>query len=730
MDTTTITTGTRDHSPAPQHEAERKLSLRARWRAIPVPVRSTDATLMTDRSRFIVALISLATLAGGLLSGVLGWTSLSAVLLSLFLVLGVGAAISLTVGAMTAISFTVYAAVAGLTVTTAVGFVLAEAGWWYPRASAVVVAGAATVLLIRALGRNRGGLRQGGSREGAAPPERRSELRHTVIVTVSALAGLAIAAVSAASRFSLPQVGGLLATVPPTWYVGCGLIAFAFGYAAWRRVSPAAPVMAAGTVVILSQALMYGTPTVMAAARHIGLIEYIRTFGEVDASLDIYQGWPGLFAGSAWLTDATGIAGQIGLATWWPVLITPVTILAVRLLAGRFLSPNRAWVAAAVYALADSVNSTYFSPQAYGFLVAMAVIALLIVPPAGESSRRRQIRIAVATVGILGIVVTHQISPFMLTFALTALVAFRLLQPWWAPLLAFLPATAWALVHLKLIMRFIDPSDLGSILANIAPPEHPEAVAGVAPVTRLVFAVPAAALVVLGVIALVVVLRRRDHVHFGLAAAFISPIGLALGTNYGQEGIFRIVLFAIPWLGILVASANPPRHLGRILLAGGAVVMMAVNSYGQSGLDWARVMRADDAAVTAHFERTAAFGSTVLSLGTKNATPARITERYDQVDYTSRIRVGGFADQVGAAYDPAADLAYVTEEYYGRLSAGHYMLVSDSIGAYDDRYGLQRYADYERLRDEVARSPLWTAVYSTPNATLYKLTDEPPYVRR
>ena len=363
-------------------------------------------------------------------------------------------------------------------------------------------------------------------------------------MTVSALAGLAIAAVSAASRVTLPQVGGLLATVPPTWFVGCGLIALAFGYAAWRRVNPAAPVLAAGTVVILSQALMYGTPTVMAAARHIGLIEYILAFGEVDASLDIYQGWPGLFAGSAWLTDATGITSQIALATWWPVLITPVTILAVRLLAGRFLSPNRAWVAAAIYALGDAVNSTYFSPQAYGFLVAMAVIALLVVPPAGESSRRRQLRIGFATVGILGMVVTHQISPFMLTFALTALVAFRLLQPWWAPLLAFVPATLWALVHFKLILRFVDPNDLGSILRNIAPPEHPVAFAEVAPVTRLVFAVPAAALVVLGVIALVVVLRRRDLRHFGLAAAFVSPIGLALGTNYGQEGIFRIVLFA------------------------------------------------------------------------------------------------------------------------------------------------------------------------------------------
>ena len=179
MDTTTITTGTLDHPPAPKHEAERKLSLRARWRAIPAPVRTTDATLMTDRSRFVVALISLATLAVGLLAGFPGWTSLSAVLLSLFLVLGVGAAASLTVGAMTAISFTVYAAVAGLTVTTAVGFALAEVGWWYPRVSAAVVAAAAAVLLIRALGRNRGGLRQDGARQGAASPERRSELRGT-----------------------------------------------------------------------------------------------------------------------------------------------------------------------------------------------------------------------------------------------------------------------------------------------------------------------------------------------------------------------------------------------------------------------------------------------------------------------------------------------------------------------------------------------------------------------
>ncbi len=701
--------------------ADVRPTLRTRWRALEVSARRPGETMMSIRSQLVIALASLALLAVGLLTRAFGSPALGSTLLALFLALGVGVAASLTAGRMTSISFTVYSASVGLVITTAVGFAMAQTGLWYPRAAYVVVAAAAAVLLLRVVRRDIDALRE---TPRAARP---ATATTTVVVTVTAVAGLAVAGATAAAQATSPERGGLLASVGPVWFIGCALIAIAFGLAVWARVSPAAPVLAAGSVVILSQALLYQAPTVMAAARHLGLTEFIRSSGSVDASQDIYQAWPGLFAGAAWMSAGTGLTDLLALATWWPVLVTPVAILAVRLLAGRFLSAHRAWLAAAVFALGDAVNSTYFAPQVFGFVLSVVVLALLVSPPATESQRRRGLRFGFAVALILAVVVTHQISPFMLFFALVALVLFRLVRPWWTPLLVLVPALSWALLHRHLLARYVDINAIGSLFGNIAPPEHPDAVAGVVPVTRLVFYVPAAALVCLGLIALAVVIRRRDRLHLGLAAALVSPLGLALATNYGQEGVFRIVLFAVPWLAILVASAAlPSRAATRAALAAAFLLMMAVNTFGQTGLDWARILRPGDAAVTTRFEQVADRGATLLSAGTKNATPTRITQRYDEVGYTSRLRVGGMPKEVGAAYDPQADLRYLTQEYTAtHAPGGHYLYLSDAIGAYDDRYGLQKYADYLRLRDAVAGSDEWVQVVDSSTATLYKLRNEP-----
>jgi hypothetical protein len=676
--------------------------------------------MMSARSRVVVAAISLLVLAAGLGTRLLGLPEVGSVLLAVFLVGGVGAAACLTVGRLTPISFAVYASAIGLASTTGIGFAMAETGLWFPKAAYAVVAAAATFALVRALRRDLGAVR-------SEPRVARSaDFSTLLIVAGTALAGLVLAAVTAAAQATLPTPGGLVSSAGPVWITGCVLIAIAFGIAAWARVTPAVPVLAAGTVVILSQALLYQSPTVMAAARHLGLTEYIVTHGGTDASQDIYQAWPGLFAGTAWISEGSGTLDLLGFATWWPVLVTPVAIGAVRLLAGRFLTPNRAWIAAGIFALADAVNSTYFAPQVFGFVLSIVVLAVLVTP-AAETVTRRRLRYGFALALICAVVTTHQISPFMLGLALLGLMAFRLVGPWWTPLMAFVPAIGWAVIHHRLLARYIDINAIGSLFGNIAPPEHPDAVAGIAPVTRLVFYVPGAALVVLGVIALIVIVQRRDRLHLGLAAAMISPLGLALATNYGQEGIFRIVLFAVPWIAILVASASfPARRAVQRALIPAFLVMMAVNTYGQSGLDWARNLRTGDAQVTTTFENVAPNKATVLSLGTKNATPTRITARYDEVGYTSRLRVGGMPTEVGAAYDPQADLTYVTQTFASTYApGGHYLYVSDAIGAYDDRYGLQRYADYERLRDAVASSSDWVLVTSSPTAQLYQLRLEP-----
>ncbi len=700
----------------------------ARWRALPVPQRATDDPPFSPLGRLLVAAATLALGVLGVLGRLTGWDAPATVALVVYLTLGLGVAACLPFRRLSPSAFGLFSVTAGLAITTAVGFLMAQTSWWFPVTAALLAGVAGAVSLVYHGLIDLRAVRGGRFDRSAGLAARHADRQRINISRPGLLAGggSALCLVGAALATSLPQEGGLLATVNPLWFVGYALIAAAFVDAVFTRRSLAAPVLAAGTVVIASQAILYGAPTVMAVGRHLGLTDFIMVNGGLSASVDIYQAWPGLFAGTAWIVQATGITDPLLYATWWPVVITPALILGVRVLAGRLLPARKAWIAAAVFAVGGSVNSMYFAPQVSGLLLTLAVLALTVLPVATDSRREHWVRLGVCLFFILTMVVTHQISPFMLGLALLALVLFRLVGPWWLPLMAFVPAVGWALLHLGVLERYIDIGAIGSVLSNIAPPEHPDPVAGVALVTRTTFLVPGAALVVLGLVALAGVIRMRDRWSFGLLAATASPIGLAFATNYGQEGIFRVVLFATPWMAILVARTVSFRFPSvRVAVAAGFVVMMAVNVYGQTALDWARVVRVNDADAVAQFERTAADNALLLSVGTKNATPARITEDYDRVGYTSRERLKDFPGVVGDDYDAAADVVALTARFSAIDATEHYALVSDSIGAYDDRYGLQRYDDYVKLKNEMAESNLWIPVFSTENTTLYKLAGEP-----
>jgi len=694
-----------------------------RWRAYRPLQRRSDGAMMSPPARLLASGVLLLVLLVGVVGQALGLHDIGTAALSLFLFVGLGAAICLWCGEMSGSSFALYSIAGSLTVTTAVGFLMAQTGLWFPRAALVCGVVAAAGGLLAAGKRDLSRVGYAGVVSCLKKGVTAGPLQVVVALSVAGLAGCAVAALQARRA---PQIDGLLGTVGPLWFGGAALLIVAFAIALRTRVSLALPVLSAASMVILSQAAMYGAPTVMAAARHIGLVEFIRVAGSLGNSRDIYQAWPGMFAGSAWVIDGAGISDPLTLATWWPVLITPVTVLAVRVLAGRLIGSTRAWVAAGIFGLGDAVNSTYFSPQALGFLLVMAAVALVLASPSDQKSRARFVRFAALGAMSLVIVISHQISPFMMAFALLALVLFRLVEPWWLPLVPTVPAILWAAMHYSVLERYIDLSAIGSIFVNVAPPEHPDPVAGIAAVTKLAFYVPAAALVVFGVLGLVAVGRQRDRVRLGLLAAMVSPIALAFGTNYGQEGVFRVVLFAVPWLAILVAGSIS-RLSARVkaTLVAAMLTMTGVNAYGLSALDWARVMRPEDASAVAYYETHAPDGATLLSLGTKNATPARITARYDMIGYTSRDRLGGFPVGVGEAYSPDADLATVTAAYVRSASKAHYAIISDAIGAYDDRYGLQRFSDFERLEKAMASSPEWTPVFHTATSTVYRLSIEP-----
>jgi hypothetical protein len=77
----------------------------------------------------------------------------------------------------------------------------------------------------------------------------------------------------------------------------------------------------------------------------------------------------------------------------------------------------------------------------------------------------------------------------------------------------------------------------------------------------------------------------------------------------------------------------------------------------------------------------------------------------------------------GPLYDATADLRDLTRRFAGMRATEHYAVAADSAGAYDQRYGYQRYADHQKLSHAVAESDWWKPVYRTPGITIYQLQE-------
>lgn len=565
---------------------------------------------------------------------------------------------------------------------------------------------------------------------------------HSVAAAMLAVFGLALALFAAAAQRGDPRPAGAAVTASPEWFIGALLVLAAVIYA-WRTgASLAVPVLTMSTVVVASQGVMYQEPMAAVAARHIGLVNYVLAHGQLDRSTDIYQAWAGLFAAAALNARAAHLQDLFAYATWWGVVAEPLMVVVVRSVARRFLDERRSWLAALVFGLGSSLNTSFFAPQVFGFLMAFTVVALLpLRTEGGEPESALVTRVVAASVLSVALALTHQISPYLLALALLALAVFRLVRPWWAFLLPTVPAVAWAILNRHLLTGYISVDAFGRLLDNLAPPEHNLMTFPMPLVNRMTFLVPAAALVCIGLLALLALARTPTRVGWGLAAAAASPVVLMAGTSYGHEGIFRVALFALPWLAIL--ACVPPsrakrqtalRTSSRILLPAALTALFAVNILGLTGMDWARVIRTGDVSAVQWVERSAPDGSVVLSLGTDLTLPTGSTAqnagptRYANVGWISRSTLipppgQSYPTTTGPLYDATADLRHLTRRFAAMRATEHYAVAADSAGAYDQRYGYQRYADHQKLSHAVAESDRWKPVYRTQGITVYQLKE-------
>lgn len=720
------------------------------------PLSVASAVVMSPLARLVAAAVVGLTLAVMLVGVVFDVQFLRGTAVSVFLLLELGIAPTLLMRPMTTMWFAFRAIVGGLTTTIIVGFTMSVLHFWHPVELFLLTIATTLAILVLAVRRD---LREMPA-DWTATRKPISEAAWRVNGTVAA--GLAIVTIVAVVNRTTPESGGLISTLGLAWWVGLAVVVGGMVWAWKAGVSPAFAVLVLAGVVVFSQALTYGAPAVMSAARHVGFVDFIRVNHGVRIESDIFQAWSGLFAGIAWVCDAAGISDPMVIATWWPVVVSPVIALATAVMASRWVTGNfRVWFAGGVFVLTSTLNVIYFSPQSVGLLLAVAVFALAVTPrvdadPAGDENPERDIptvegaaphqegastvdvrpagtehgrRLGLSRVAFIfylacGMAVTHQISPYLAVAALVVLAIFGFVRPWWLPLVVLLPAVTWALLNRGVLGGFVSLGAIGRLWDNVQPPVHSFAQFPQPLITRLAFNVPALILFLLGLVALIHALRVRSRASWALLIAAASPASLFAATDYGQEGIFRVTLFAGPWLAVLAAGFVWKRsRISLAALSAVLVVLLGVNAFGQTALDWNRMVRQDTAVATRLYETTAQDGSVLMTAGTINATPLGISARYQDVVYLSRETLGGYPP-VEAPYDAADDVTQLTKALVTGYSATqYYALVSDSIGAYDERYGYQHYDQFLQLTAAMAQSPLWEPIFEGPTTTLYVLRD-------
>lgn len=170
---------------------------------------------------------------------------------------------------------------------------------------------------------------------------------------------------------------------------------------------------------------------------------------------------------------------------------------------------------------------------------------------------------------------------------------------------------------------------------------------------------------------------------------------------------------------------------GRVLVTASVVLLFGVNVIGLTGMDWTRVLRHSDVSSMQWLESTAPPNTTVLSLGTNLATPMFSTARHDDVNYVSReILLGGqyiiYPTVHGSAYDPATDLAQLTQSFVESHPSGpRFLLATEANAAFDQRYGQQSIHDQTRMAQAADRSPSWQRVHQDGGVIIWRYTGAP-----
>jgi hypothetical protein len=466
--------------------------------------------------------------------------------------------------------------------------------------------------------------------------------------------------------------------------------------------------------------VVYRIPRFTSAQKHIGVVEYILRHGSVNSHTDIYQAWPGFFAGVAWLFNLSSSSAVEEMARFWPVLPDMVCLLLVVSIGRVFgLSDAQSWLAGVLFSLGNAVGQDYFSPQAFAFSLALAIVAISVKAPKTPVRPRTMEWILIGLMAV-AMGVAHQLTPFAISGLLAILLVFRCLKSPWIVAITVVPAGIWALTHLSIVSEYFNVSDVGNVTGNLltSPSSRDNFhydIYGHMATVGLVLA--PLVVILLGLLTLTI---RKDRLALCLAACGASPVLLFVGVHYGNEDVFRATLFAIPWWALLAAYGA--WQLARVpAIVTASVFVLALVGYVSADTfnDYINVVRPGDLSAEQVFERTAPSGSLLILVTNVHYEPIRSTSRYPTLYYRSYELDGkGTATTNGEAFNYF--FRQLTGTSSGQRPQHVYVLLFGEAEAIGTADGLWSPTLYTEFRSYLQTSSFFSVVYQSGNAVLLK----------
>ena len=582
-----------------------------------------------------------------------------------------------------------------------------------------------------------------GSRAGLGPEvvERPStRLLRRPMVTIGVAALLWLVGVHGIDLRAMSDLG-LLSVLRPTAYVALGvLVVGVVANLAGRAVSG----RGAAANLVAALAMVHGTPAVIYAGlryswawKHVGIVDYVLRTKGVDPSigrLAIYHQWPGFFSAAAFLTKAFGADNALTIASWAPLAFNLLNLLVLVFLFSALTDDRRVvWLAALLFFVTNWVGQDYFSPQALAFALHLGVIGLALHrfpfqqrDTVGRSWRAPATTL-VALLGVVAIATSHQLTPVMSTLSLIAVALLRRARVWRLAILSGVVNLVWGLTYARRFMSGqVDAlrARFGQVGANASGTFADTSLQSSG--QALVSSVGRAGFVIIALLAAVGFVRawrlgRREWTPAILAGV---PAGALLLNDYGGEIVFRVVLFASPFLAFLAAGALVPgpgrpwsarRSVATIAAVG---VLLTCFLFGYYGKDRQYSFSADEIAASGY---VAAHAGPSTLLVTLNSNYPNLIEGYERFT-TVQIQAEPEASRSRVLDDPATTLAgWLADPRYTTT----FLLVTRSQLLEIADTGDLPIADARRLADVLHGTATFERVFDTPDATVYRLANRP-----